>query len=106
MPFPEMVDIPKSKVTGLGFGTRLCLAEHLRDWSRDCVVADGADRFSENVVISCFLYISFSYLLVLIRDLDSPFQYDGQSYMNVDLSLLEVTGGRLQSLSSISSVEP
>ena len=48
----------------------------------------GADRFSENMVVSCFLFTSFTYLLLLIRDLDNPFQYDGSSCVDVDLSLL------------------
>lgn len=66
----------------------------------------GADRFSENLVVSCFLFTSFSYLLLLIRDLDNPFRYDGKSCVDVDLSLLETTRNRLQqSLSCISSVE-
>jgi hypothetical protein len=56
----------------------------------------GADRFSENLVVSCLLFTSFTYLLVLIRDLDNPFQYDGRSSVDVDLSLLENLGDRLQ----------
>jgi hypothetical protein len=49
----------------------------------------GADRFSENLVISCFLFTSFTYLLLLIRDLDNPFQYDGRTSVDIDLSLVE-----------------
>jgi hypothetical protein len=45
----------------------------------------GADSFSENVTVSGFLFTSFLYLLLLIRDLDNPFQYDGTS--SVDASL-------------------
>jgi hypothetical protein len=56
----------------------------------------GADRFSENFVVSSFLFTSFSYLLLLIRDLDNPFQYDGRSCVDVDLSLVEATRDRLQ----------
>lgn len=56
----------------------------------------GADRFSENIVVSCFLFTSFNYLLLLIRDLDNPFQYDGKSCVDVDLSLLEATCNDLQ----------
>lgn len=48
----------------------------------------GADRFSENLVVSCFLFTSFTYLLLLIRDLDNPFQYDGSSCVDVDLTPL------------------
>lgn len=55
----------------------------------------GADRFSENMVVSCFLFTSFTYLLLLIRDLDNPFQYDGSSCVDVDLSVLDATRQRL-----------
>jgi hypothetical protein len=48
----------------------------------------GAERFSENMVVSCFLFTSFTYLLLLIRDLDNPFMYDGSSCVDVDLSVL------------------
>jgi len=48
----------------------------------------GAERFSENMVVSCFLFTSFTYLLLLIRDLDNPFMYDGSSCVEVDLSVL------------------
>ena len=55
----------------------------------------GADRFSENMVVSCFLFTSFTYLLLLIRDLDNPFQYDGNSCVDVDLSILNTCRQRL-----------
>ena len=55
----------------------------------------GADRFSENMVVSCFLFTSFTYLLLLIRDLDNPFQYDGTSCVDVDLSVLHASRQRL-----------
>jgi hypothetical protein len=55
----------------------------------------GADRFSENMVVSCFLFTSFTYLLLLIRDLDNPFQYDGSSCVDVDLSILNSSRQRL-----------
>jgi hypothetical protein len=69
----------------------------------------GADSFSENLVVSCFLFTSFIYLLLLIQDLDNPFQYDGSSSVDVDLSPLEEMRDRLQkslsqpSLSSLKS---
>jgi hypothetical protein len=56
----------------------------------------GADRFSENIVVSVFLFTSFIYLVALIRDLDNPFQYDGKSFVDVDLFPLEATLDRLQ----------
>ena len=63
----------------------------------------GADRFSENLVVSCFLFTSFTYLLILIRDLDNPFQYDGSSCIEVDLSCLGETREHLVSLASSAS---
>jgi len=59
------------------------------------LVLIGADRFSENMVVSCFLFTSFTYLLLLIRDLDNPFQYDGTSCVDVDLSVLNAFRQRL-----------
>ena len=56
----------------------------------------GSEDFSESLVISCFLFTSFYYLLVLIRDLDNPFEYDGKSSVDIDLSLLETLGNRLE----------
>ncbi|MFN5119126.1 MAG: hypothetical protein ACK5FE_15280 [Cyanobacteriota bacterium] len=55
----------------------------------------GAERFSENLVVSCFLFTSFTYLLLLIRDLDNPFQYDGSSCVDVDLGMLTACRDRL-----------
>ena len=55
----------------------------------------GADRFSENLTVSAFLFTSFLYLLFLIRDLDNPFDYHGRSSVDVDLSVLETLGDRL-----------
>jgi hypothetical protein len=57
----------------------------------------GADRFSENIVVSSFLFTSFTYLVALIRDLDNPFQYDGKSSVDVDLLPLQQAIDRLQS---------
>ncbi len=55
----------------------------------------SAERFSENLVVSCFLFTSFTYLLLLIRDLDNPFQYDGSSCVDVDLGMLTACRDRL-----------
>ncbi|MDX1977987.1 MAG: hypothetical protein SFT94_09955 [Pseudanabaenaceae cyanobacterium bins.68] len=49
----------------------------------------SSESFSENLTVAAFIFISFIYLLVLIRDLDNPFQYDGSSTVDVDLSILE-----------------
>ena len=54
----------------------------------------GTDRFSENFVISCLMFTSFTYLLLLIRDLDNPFDYQGQSSVDVDLGILRETRDR------------
>lgn len=56
----------------------------------------GADSFSENLVVAGFLFTSFCYLLVLIRDLDNPFQYNGSSSVEVDLSALTHLSKRWQ----------
>jgi hypothetical protein len=48
-----------------------------------------AERFSENLIVSAFMFTLFIYLLFLIEDLDNPFQYDGKSSVDVDLSPLE-----------------
>lgn len=59
-----------------------------------------AERFGENLTISSFLFTSFFYLLFLIRDLDNPFQYDGKSCIDVDLSSLISCRDRLQGIAS------
>jgi hypothetical protein len=54
-----------------------------------------ADLFSEVLVVSCFLFTSFTYLLLLIRDLDNPFQYDGSSCVDADLTPLSASRTRV-----------
>jgi hypothetical protein len=44
------------------------------------------EDFSESLVISAFMCMAFLYLLLLIRDLDNPFEYDGKSSVDVNLS--------------------
>ncbi len=53
------------------------------------------EQLGKTLVVSSFLVASFLYLLVLIRDLDNPFQYDGKSCIEVDLSPLTTTIDRL-----------
>lgn len=48
-----------------------------------------AERFSENLTVSTFMFTLFVYLLFLIEDLDNPFQYNGKSSVDVGLSALE-----------------
>jgi hypothetical protein len=55
----------------------------------------GASEYSENAIVSTFIFTSFFYLLFLIRDLDNPFEYDGKSSVDVDLAVLERTCDRL-----------
>lgn len=59
-----------------------------------------AELFSENLIISCFIFTSFTYLLLLIRDLDNPFQYDGSSCVDTDLTPLRDAQNRLLASSS------
>ncbi len=58
----------------------------------------GAEHFSENLSVSTLLFTSFFYLLLLIRDLDNPFDYDGKSSVDVDLSVLKNISDRLAQL--------
>lgn len=44
------------------------------------------DDFSESLIVSAFMCTAFLYLLLLIYDLDNPFEYDGKSSVDVDLS--------------------
>jgi hypothetical protein len=46
------------------------------------------ERFGENLAVSSLMFALFVYLLVLIEDLDNPFEYDGKSSVDVDLSAL------------------
>jgi hypothetical protein len=45
--------------------------------------------FTESLTISTFIFTAFFYLLFFIQDLDNPFEYDGKSCVDVDLSALE-----------------
>jgi hypothetical protein len=66
-------------------------------WSSTIVLLlIGTDNFNEDLLISTFIFISFFYLLFLIRDLDNPFQYDGKSSVDVDLAVLHRTRDRLK----------
>jgi hypothetical protein len=56
-----------------------------------------SELFSETLVVSMFLFTSFTYLVLLVKDLDNPFQYDGSSCVDVDLSRLEEKRDRLMS---------
>jgi hypothetical protein len=45
--------------------------------------------FTESLTISTFIFTAFLYLLFFIQDLDNPFEYDGKSCVDVDLSALK-----------------
>ncbi|WP_066348972.1 hypothetical protein [Geminocystis sp. NIES-3708] len=45
-----------------------------------------SNYFLQNLVISGLIFSVLIYLLVLISDLDNPFQYDNKSSADVDLS--------------------
>jgi hypothetical protein len=62
-----------------------------------------ADSFSESLVTSTFLFTLLVYLLLFIRDLDNPFQYDGKSGVDVDLSALQQLPDRLVSVAQVLS---
>jgi hypothetical protein len=63
----------------------------------------GAEHFSENLAVSTLLFTSFFYLLLLIRDLDNPFDYNGKSSVDVDLSVLRRMVDRLESSQKLKS---
>ncbi|MBD2481362.1 hypothetical protein [Planktothrix sp. FACHB-1365] len=56
----------------------------------------GTDEFMTNLIISGLICLSLSYILVLIYDLDNPFEYDGKSSADVDLSSLKKLLEQLQ----------
>ena len=59
------------------------------------MLTTSSDEFTTNLVVSGFLFTSFMYLLFLIYDLDNPFEYDGKSSADVDLSSIERSYHRL-----------
>jgi hypothetical protein len=57
----------------------------------------SVEQFTESLTVSTFIFTAFFYLLFLIQDLDNPFEYDGKSCVDVDLSALETVCVRLKS---------
>jgi hypothetical protein len=49
----------------------------------------GSEEITESIVVSSLLFIVFLYLLLLIKDLDNPFQYGGFSSVDSSLSVLD-----------------
>jgi hypothetical protein len=60
-----------------------------------CLLLIHVNHFSEDLTVSSLIFTSLFYLLLLIRDLDNPFQYHGKSYVDVDLAILENCRDRL-----------
>lgn len=63
--------------------------------------------FSQTLVISTLLFFVLAYLLKLIRDLDNPFQYQGNSSLDLDLaSLHQLIDSLRQTAHGSTSTEP
>ena len=60
----------------------------------------GTKDFNANLLISGFLFATFTYLVMLIHDLDNPFEFDGKSCADVDLSPLRQTSKSLVQVGS------
>ena len=54
------------------------------------------NEFTVNLIIYGLICLSLSYILVLIYDLDNPFEYQGKSSVDVDLSSLKKLLEQLQ----------
>ena len=57
--------------------------------SSSALLITRTDDFNTNLIVSCFLFTSFMYLLLLVYDIDNPFEYNGTSSADIDLSSLE-----------------
>jgi hypothetical protein len=55
----------------------------------------GSEEITESIVVSCLLFVVFLYLLLLIKDLDNPFQYGGFSSVDSSLIVLDESIDRL-----------
>lgn len=55
----------------------------------------GSEEITESIVVSSLLFVVFLYLLLLIKDLDNPFQYGGFSSVDYSLSVLDESIDRL-----------
>jgi hypothetical protein len=54
------------------------------------------DNQSESIIISSLLFVVFLYLILLIKDLDNPFQYQKFSSLDAPLNVLDETINQLQ----------
>ncbi|MEH2295883.1 hypothetical protein [Nostoc sp.] len=64
-----------------------------------------ADDLYMSLIVSGLLFSSFIYLLLLIYDLDNPFEYHGKSSVDVDLSVLKRSRDQLN-MRLLESSEP
>jgi hypothetical protein len=55
----------------------------------------GSKEITESIVVSSLLFVVFLYLLLLIKDLDNPFQYGGFSSVDSSLTALDESIDRL-----------
>jgi hypothetical protein len=64
--------------------------------SSSALLITRTDDFNTNFIVSGFLFTSFMYLLLLVYDLDNPFEYNGTSSADIDLSSIEKSYHRLR----------
>jgi hypothetical protein len=63
------------------------------------------DNQSESIIVSSLLFIVFLYLILLIKDLDNPFQYQKFSSLDAPLNVLDETINQLQPTSMNESAD-
>jgi hypothetical protein len=56
----------------------------------------GSEEITESIVVSSLLFVVFLYLLLLIKDLDNPFQYGGFSSVDSSVNYPTLSGVPLQ----------
>ena len=56
----------------------------------------GSEEITESIVVSSLMFLVFLYLLLLIKDLDNPFQYSGFSSVDSSLRVLDESIDRLE----------
>jgi hypothetical protein len=54
------------------------------------------DNQVESIAVSSLMFVVFLYLVLLIKDLDNPFEYNAFSSLDVDLKVMEETTERLK----------
>jgi hypothetical protein len=71
---------------GFGIAKTALYIDGCEPWLFDHLISS---LFSENLVVSVFLFTSLVYRFIFIRDLDNPFEHSGRSAADADLSYLE-----------------